>query len=51
MFYVYIMKLIGLIILLKGVTNVGIWSFISISLGGTLIYLAYKIERNYVKNE
>ena len=48
MFYVYIMKLIGLVILLKGITKVGIWSFISIALGGLLIYLAYKVERNCV---
>lgn len=47
MFYVSMMKLIGLIALLKGVTEVGIWSLIGIAFGVLLIYLGYKFERKY----
>lgn len=47
MFYVGIMKLIGLIALLKGITEVGVWSLIGIAFGVLLIYLGCKFERNY----
>lgn len=48
MFFVSVMKLIGLVILLKGFMSIGIWSLLGLLTGALIIYLGYKIEREYI---
>ena len=42
-------KILGLVVVLKGVTEVGVWSLIGILSGIIVISIADKLERNYTK--
>ena len=42
-------KILGLVVVLKGVTEVGVWSLVGILSGIIVISIADKLERNYTK--
>ena len=42
-------KILGLVVVLKGVTEVGVWSLVGILSGIIVISIANKLERNYIK--
>ena len=42
-------KILGLVVVLKGVTEVGVWSLVGILSGIIVISIADKLERNYIK--
>ena len=49
MIFANIIQLIGLVTLLKGIISVGIYSLLGVVVGVLLMYLGYKIEREYIK--
>ena len=42
-------KILGLVVILKGVTKLGVWSLIGILSGIIVISIADKFERNYTR--
>ena len=42
-------KILGLVVVLKGVTEVGVWSLVGILSGIIVISIADKLERNYTR--
>ena len=51
MFFANVIQLIGLITSLKGIISAEIYSLLGVVVGALLMYLGYKIEREYIKNE
>ena len=41
-------KVMGMVVTLKGITKIGIWSLLGILFGVLFITIANKIERNYI---
>ena len=42
-------KILGLVVILKGVTKLGVWSLIGILSGIIVISIADELERNYTR--
>ena len=42
-------KILGLVVILRGVTKLGVWSLIGILSGIIVISIADKLERNYTR--